>query len=472
MDKNRELARNTIIFGIGAIGAKLMQFILIPLYTLYLTTAEYSTADIVHSTVTMLIPFLTLGMGHGVLRFVIGKRKNQKPLLQFSIIICLISSCILVCTIPLFRMTNLFAGYEYMIPILFLTSSLRTVLSSYCKAIDKNRAYAFDGIVSATTTALLSIVFLRFLHYGVLGYLWAYAIGQSISDIYYFFVCNVLKTLHKKTDSNKVVRDALKYSVPLMPNDLAWWIIQLSDRYMITWTWGSALNGIYSMAYKIPGIFNLIVSIFIQALNITTFKEFDNSQGAGKYDGKYFQKIYEKYLAISFCAVIIVILFTQPIAYILIKKEFYESWKYTSFLLIAFLIGNLEAFLGSILGGIKKTQISFISTSTGAVVNIILNAILISKYKAYGAIIATVVAYYIVYFIRYLGVRKYVEMDLHHMKSVISIMLVLIASLCYVNPYLYIKLGSFCVFLVIVQLYRKDICEISKIAIHRIYKKM
>lgn len=462
MERNQELKKNAIIFGIGTFGAKLMQFILIPLYTIYLSTSDYGTSDIISSTVTMLIPFLTLGMAHGILRFVLGQKDNRKPLLTFSIKVCLASTAILFLLVPFLRKMNIYEGNEYFIPILFLFISLKKIFSNYCKAIEKNKAYAIDGIVAAITTAFFSWLFLGVFHFGVQGYLTAILIANVISVIYFSVVCDLKTTLSLPTEKSNIIRESLKYSVPLMPNDLAWWIIQMSDRYMVTWMCGAAVNGVYTMAYKIPGIFNIIVSVFIQAFNITVFKECDINKQKGKYDGSYFESIYSKYLAITFVVVIIVILITQPVAFFMIKKDFYLSWKYTPYLLIAFAIGNLESFLGSILGGIKRTKISFVSTFLGSMVNIILNYLLISRYQTYGAIIATVVGYFIVYLIRIIGVKRYVDINLHVGISIISLILIVCMAFCYTSSLRVNRVCSLLVMIVVAFIYRKQIYEIVR----------
>ena len=103
-----------------------------------------------------------------------------------------------------------------------------------------------------------------------------------------------------------------------MPNSLSWWIIQMSDRYMLIFFCGAAINGLYSMAYKIPSIFNLIVSIFISAFGITAMKECDAKTEEGKYDGSYFEQVYGHYLSLTFVAVVFIILLSRPIAFLIL----------------------------------------------------------------------------------------------------------------------------------------------------------
>ena len=54
----------------------------------------------------------------------------------------------------------------------------------------------------------------------------------------------------------------LKYSCPLIANTVAWWITNASDRYVVMWLCGTAANGIYSVAYKIPSILNILQSFY------------------------------------------------------------------------------------------------------------------------------------------------------------------------------------------------------------------
>lgn len=460
MTRNKELARNTVIFAIGTLGSKAMQFFLVPLYTIYLTTADYSTSDIITSTVTLLMPFLILGMNKGLLRYVLGKPHNRKSLLLFSLVLCVLGTLLLFALLPALHMLNVYRGYEYIIPILFFFTSLRSVFASYCKAIEKNREYAINSIVTALLMAILSWLFLGPLNFGIAGFLWAHVFSNLVSCIFFLVICNVKTAIIKGDINIGIIRETLNYSIPLIPNELAWWIIHMSDRYMLTWISGAAINGIYTMAYKIPGIFNLIVSIFIQAFSITVFKEFDLGKSETKFNGKYFEKIYTIYLAITFVVVVIVILISQPIAYLFIKKEFYSSWQYTPFLLIAFAIGNLESFMGSILGGAKKTVISFFSTFIGAVGNIFLNLLLIPKYSINGAIIATVVSYFIVYIIRVVGVKKYVIINLYIFKSIVSLLFLLPISLLYVSPVVKYKFLILPILMVFFYMYYASIMEL------------
>ena len=433
MNRNKELIRNIIIFGIGTLGSKLIQFLLIPLYSIYLSTTDYSISDTLTSTISLITPLLTIGITDGVLRFTIGQVSHRKSILKFSLLICFAGTFLLFLLIPVFnKLTELFGYYGYLIPVLYLTSSIKTMLAQYCKAIERNVAYALDGIICSLTLTVGSILLIGYLKMGVMGYILANIISRSISIIYFTIICKIPAILHDASIDKRLTKELIDYSLPLMPNNLSWWIIQMSDRYMLIFFCGAALNGLYSMAYKIPSIFNLIVSIFISAFGITAMKECDAKTGDGKYDGRYFEKIYTQYLSLTFVAVVFIILLSRPIAFIILKNEFYNSWVYIPLLLCAYAIGNLQSFYGSIYGGIKKSKLVFISTLSGAITNIILNLVLIPIFNAYGAAIATIVSYAVVYLIRVYNLKQYVEMHHFDNKVFASVVVMLAVSILYI----------------------------------------
>ena len=114
------------------------------------------------------------------------------------------------------------------------------------------------------------------------------------------------------------------------------------------------------------------------------------------------------------------------------KNDFYQAWKYVPFLLVAFAIGNLQAFYGSILAGIKDTKTISKSTMAGMLVNVVLNLILIPLYNAYGAAIATIVSYLVVYIVRLRGIQKSVQMNNYVIDTAISIVVILLISALYI----------------------------------------
>ena len=142
----------------------------------------------------------------------------------------------------------------------------------------------------------------------------------------------------------QLFRDMLKFSIPTIPNGIAWWINTSADKYIIIAYLGVAASGVYSVAYKIPSILTLFTNIFVSAWTISAIKnvnEDDNSE---------FQtNVYNYFNVINVLACSGLILFSKPMAKILFSKNFFDAWKYVPFLLIAYLLRALQVFLQVVL---------------------------------------------------------------------------------------------------------------------------
>ena len=82
-----------------------------------------------------------------------------------------------------------------------------------------------------------------------------------------------LRTINWKQKSSKLQKEMLKFSIPIVPNQLNWWVVNSSDRYIISYFLGSALNGIYAIAYKFPTMLQIIFHLFYQSWQDTTLAD-------------------------------------------------------------------------------------------------------------------------------------------------------------------------------------------------------
>ena len=78
MDKNKELAKNTVIITIGKICTQFISFFLLPLYTAYLETGDLGTVDLLNTYISLLVPIVTLQLENDVFRFLIDARDDEE----------------------------------------------------------------------------------------------------------------------------------------------------------------------------------------------------------------------------------------------------------------------------------------------------------------------------------------------------------------------------------------------------------
>jgi O-antigen/teichoic acid export membrane protein len=198
----------------------------------------------------------------------------------------------------------------------------------------------------------------------------------------------------------------LKYSVPMMPTIILWWIINVSDRYMVTGFIGSAENGLYTAASKIPNFVIMFSSIFIDAWQLSAVDEYDSEDRA-----KFFTNVFRVYSGGVFSVSAALILGCQLMTKILVAPSYYSSWQYVPVLIMATTISCHVNFLASVYMAEKKNMMAMVTALSGALTNIILNFVLIPVIGANGAAIATLAAFVMVFITRGVDTKRFVKIN-------------------------------------------------------------
>lgn len=424
-EKYRYLGKNTILFTISSFSSKLLVFLLVPLYTSVLTTAEYGIADLITTTSTLLIYIFTLNITDSVLRFAIDQDTDREKYLSFGLKILIEGSALLGISIFIAYRLQVFSWNNYCYLFLwlhFFFNALYQILNNYLRAIDKVKEVAISGIISTIVTIIFNIVLLLIVRISLLGYLISMVAGVVASTIYCIFSIRIpFNKIFNSKCENSDKKAMLQYSVPLIFNGVAWWINNSIDKYFVVAICGAALNGIYSVSYKIPTILTVFHSIFSQAWNLSAIKEFDKND-----EDHFFANTYSTYNAFLVLVCSALILFNKFIAHFLFAKDFYIAWESSSILLVSVVFSALSGVLGSIFTAVKDSRIFAVSTVISAIINCILNAILIPLYGINGAAIATAISFASIWAIRLLCSKKYINWKLKLRTHILSYILLVI----------------------------------------------
>ncbi len=426
MSKSRYLAKNIGLLTISSFGTKLLSFFLLPLYTSILTTSDYGTFDLFHTSITLLIPLLTLGMSSSLLRFAMDTEADKKAVFSYGLKFFVVSTVVLFFILILngfFSISTLMKQNSLLVFLMFLSLNLNGFVSAFTRGLEDIKAIALAGIICTAVTVGLNIFLLIFLHMGFRGYFISYIAGSFSQVLFLFFSTKLWKYISFAKIPQKLKKDMLSYAKPLVANDISWWVNNVSDRYIVTWLCGVGANGIYSVAYKIPSALTMFQNIFSQAWTLSAIKDYSSEDSAA-----YFSKIYSFYnfAMVSVCSVLIIT--TRFFAHILYAEEFYEAWQYVPFLLISVVFGALAGYVGAIFGAAKDTKVFAYSSLAGAVTNLVLNIVLIRLCGVIGAAIATLTSYCLIWFLRMFRVRKYVALKVNFFRDVFCYLLLLAQS--------------------------------------------
>lgn len=419
------LSKNTLLFTINSFGSKLITFLLVPLYTNVLSTNDYGTADLMTSTAQLLIPLLTLNIQDAVLRFSLDKTKDPKNIISVGCTINSIAMCLLGVVLFLlsyFGILNF--GKEYLIFLFFSFAfgGIQNSLQMYMKAVDNVKVLVYSGLASTLFSCVSNLLLLLVFKIGILGYLISNLISHFVAILIMFFFGKIYRDVRFTTDVN-LIKEMLIYSSPLAINSVAWWINTASDKYIITFFCGAAINGIYSVAYKIPTILSTFQTIFYNAWSVSAITEFDKEDKDG-----FIGNTYSLYMCVSTVGCSVILIFNKILAGMLYAKDFYDAWQCVPFLLLGVAFNGIALFEGCLFTAAKKTKDVSRTTLVGAIVNTIANFALIPFFNSIGAAFATMIGYFTVWLVRTISLQKIVRMKVNWKKNVICIILLLIQS--------------------------------------------
>ena len=460
-NKYKRLLSDTALFGISNFASKVISFLLIPLYTSKLTTADYGVSDLIQTTVNFLYPFLTLSISEATIRFAFEKKNN---VLSTSLLFIFVSTIILLLASPLVSKINLelsqFWGYFI---VYYFCFNIHYCLSQYTRGCDKTRLFAIQGIIQTCTVILSNIVFLVFLNTGIKGYLLSFIIGYIIAIFLMLIKGNYWGEILCLNIDKPLIKEMLRYSIPMIPTQIFWWINNAADKWIIIANVGMEENGIYSVAHKIPTILTMLTSIFNQAFQLSAFsnyKEKDNSD--------FFSKVYHVFWLLNVFTCTILISGSELLGRILFANDFYRGWTFVPVLLVASVFNGLSGMLASAFTSAKKNNVLFISTGIGAVCNIILNLIFIDIFGSMGAAYATAISCMLVWGIRIIQTQKCVCIKVNYFKHIIAI-LALVGQVYLTSNHIFnIWIVGVVTVLFLFLIYAKEIFHVSNL----VYKKI
>ena len=425
------LLKDTAIFAIGSLGSKVILFFLVPLYTNYLTSAEYGIADLVTTFSQLLIPLSSLAISNAVIRF--GMMKSEKPenVLKSAFVVLGFSVLLVTAMIPVIGLYGPIHEWRYYLVLQVIITNAAEIERTYLKVKNRNKTFSLISIGETLVLACTNILLLVVKDLGVRGYLIANLAAAFFCVAAAFIAGNIFSDLRKGDVKGSLIKRMITYSAPLILSNISWWVFHSSDKIMIEWMITSSALGIYTAATKIPSLINVITAIFNQAWGISSIREIESTS-----EGSFFRSVFRLYCTFNFGACVSINTFIKPLMNVYVGSEFREAWMYAPLLLSAAVFYSVTAFLGSIYAAIQKTKNDMWTTVMSAIINIIVNYFGIKYLGVWGAVIGTLTAYIVCSAVRLADLNRLIKFSIEPSYLINSCVL-LIQSACIslgVNP--------------------------------------
>ncbi|ANQ15899.1 lipopolysaccharide biosynthesis protein [Vibrio natriegens] len=397
MTAQRKFVKDILIFALSSFGSRAITILLLPLYSYSLQLEEYGELDVLLTLVMLFMPLLTFSMYESILKMCIEKRVSRKVVFSSSIFllaILTIIAFILVCFV-----NSVFFKYERIFIFfgVILSISIYEYFSKFSKGVGQQFVFAISNIIIAAVMLFLNILLVYYYEAGIDGVLYSHMISYLIGSVFIFFRLSMWRFISKRYTNVEVIKKMLTISVPLIPNAAMWWMFNASDRSLVYHFSGADQAGLYGVGNKLSVIIMIVNAVVFQAWQIATLRE------KGKdTQNQFFTDVIRKYIYFIFFVSSFLISINQFLLETILSEEFSNAWRVGNILILSTTFYSLASFLGVFYVVFEKTKRAFATSSFTAILNLILNLVLIPTYGIYGAAFATLASTVLIFIVRML----------------------------------------------------------------------
>lgn len=445
MGRYKELLLNTGLFAISSISVKFISFVLVPLYTFYLSASEYGITDMSVVVVSLMTPLCTFSITDAVLRFAIDDKNNSTRYMLIGLQITVLSIVVAGALLPLLDF-SFFGGlgrYKVLFLINYAVSVFQLYFGTVARIQNQIKLIPISSIISALSNVACSYYFIVFLRMKIYGYFYAMIISGIICVLVYVVKGQYLTLILAKPSSSDValLKKMVSFALPLVPNSIFWWIGTSINRFLITSLLGIAASGLFAAASKIPNLITTVYQIFQQAWNLSVFQEFRHSGLA-----RFYEIVFKFVLAGLSLSASLLILIAKPIATVVLQKGFFSSWILMPLLIVAVFFNSLNSFLGTISTAAMKTKNLFVTTCVGALLNVLITGLLIPTCGLYGACLGMCVSNFVILCMRFAISLKIIYFKIPWIRLSVLIMILCLQSFLVIsngNPVYWLQVCLF-----------------------------
>lgn len=420
MSREKRLAKNSFILLIGQVIPKLTFLIVLPILTAYLTKTEYGTYDLINVLQSLLIPIITLQIQVAAFRYLIENKDDikEKKSIITNVFLFLIPDIIILFIGTYFALFMYSLSSRILISFYLVFELIYNVFGQIARGLLDTKGYSIAGIINSVINMILTIVLVYFFKMGLNGLLLCLCTSVIIPSILLFFKEKMYLLFEFKLKDKTILKKLLNYSWPMIPLAISMWIINASDRLMITFYLGIEANAVYAVARKIPNIINMVQGSFHTAWTESAAladKDEDSSE--------YYSSMFDTLFKITAGVTMLIACFTPFLFNILIKGNYKEAYFQMPILLLSMVFFSLSSFMGGLYTAKKRTKSVGFTTVAAAVINILVDFVLINKIGLYAASISTLISYIVLTIFRMIDVKRFVDIK-YNINNIISILFI------------------------------------------------
>lgn len=415
----KNLLNGTAVYMIGNVLVMLLQLIMLKYITGNVHPEGYGYYNLIVTIDNLITPIITLQISDAVFRYMIrGGEKEKKSALSNGVLIILCG--IVLIAFGTIIINNCFYKVESLplVVLYVISTNVFALYQKMARSMGKNVSYVKSNLIKAFLYLLLQFFFIYTFHMEVESLFLAMILSTFISLILLEIDIKCRMLVRIKFLDFKLLRDMLKFSVPLIPNTILWWLSGSINTFVISGVIGLHANGVYTVSGKFASIISTIASVFNMSWQESAIREYGN-EGSKKFYSEAFKILYN---GVTSC-----IIGCLPLMYLLMPKMIDQSYKealiYAPVLVVSAGVSALYGFFGQMYAATGKTKGAFTTTIFGVLANMAVLFSLIKLLGLWAACIGVLLSSISILAIRYSEFRK--EMDLRISNGMIILLLLM-----------------------------------------------
>lgn len=393
----KNLGKHTFIYAIGSAIQTLVSFILVPIYTRFLSPAEYGQLEILNTILLILTMILSFGFASAILKVHERdcKDEDEKKKALGTMYLFVIPLATLISFIIFFfarSLAQFFLGDAKLYHLIFLILATNiiviflTLSFALLRTKEKSGSYVLLSLLKFILVLIFNIYFVIKLKLGVFGILSGNLIAQVVTSI--TFLPSISKYI-KLAISKRLLSKLFSFGIAITPASIAMWIMDLADRWFLKHFSNLTEVGLYSLGYKVGMVISiLLVWPFQLAWPTISFAL------AKRADVKeIYSKVLTYFFLISSFFALTLSLFSSEIVKLLAPENFYPAARVIPLISFSYVLYGIHFVVSPGLHLKEKTKYYPLLVGIPAFLNLILNYYFVPAYGMMGAAMTTFICF-------------------------------------------------------------------------------